>query len=76
MLTADAVILTRNEVSHADDHVTSLIVVDEIVVEVTEDGYQCSGGRLRRWGQWRPEPEALEPLEFAYHLPVDAVTGI
>jgi hypothetical protein len=45
LLRVDSVILTPNEVQHADDHATSLIVVDEIEVTIGDSGsYECSGG--------------------------------
>lgn len=69
-LCVDSVILTPNEVSHADDHATSLIVVDEIEVTIGDSGsYECSGGRVRRWDSWRPAPEALTPSQYIYELP-------
>ncbi|WP_310649854.1 DUF3883 domain-containing protein [Gordonia amicalis] len=67
----DSVILTPNEVSHADDHPTTLIVVDEIEVQIGEAGYECAGGRIRRWDSWRPEPDDLTPSQYVYELPVD-----
>lgn len=66
---ADAVVLTRNEVTHAADHSTSLFVVDEIDVRLGESGYHCSGGRIRRWDTWEPSSEDLQPLQYSYVLP-------
>ena len=71
VLHVDSVILTPNEVRHADDHVTSLIVVDEIEVTIGDGGsYDCSGGRVRRWDRWSPAPEALTPSQYVYELPL------
>ncbi|NDK90269.1 DUF3883 domain-containing protein [Gordonia desulfuricans] len=69
----DTVVLTRNEVIHADDHTTSLVVVDQIEVAITEDGYNCTGGKVRRWDLWVPERNALAPLQFEYQLPDEVV---
>ncbi|MGB3303005.1 MAG: DUF3883 domain-containing protein [Gordonia sp. (in: high G+C Gram-positive bacteria)] len=65
----DAVVLTRNEVGHASEHDTSLIVVDRIDVHLTDSGYHCTGGHLRRWDSWVPENSDLEPLQYSYLLP-------
>lgn len=66
----DAVILTRNEVTHASEHTTTLIVVDQIEVRLGADGeYECRNGRPRRWDAWVPAPEALTALQHAYVLP-------
>lgn len=65
----DAVILTRNEVSHAAENLTSLFVIDEIEVTLTEAGYACRGGRLRRWDSWMPGADSLTPLQYSYALP-------
>lgn len=67
----EAVILTRNEVAHASEAETTLIVVDEIVVEWTVDGYECSGGKRRRWDRWTPSPQSLKAIQYTYDLPVD-----
>ncbi len=69
VLRVDSVILTPNEVRHAGDYVTSLIVVDEIAVTIGVGGYECSGGRVRRWDMWSPEPESLTPSQYIYALP-------
>ncbi|MEC4613816.1 protein NO VEIN domain-containing protein [Tsukamurella tyrosinosolvens] len=66
----DAVILTRNEVTHASEHTTTLIVVDQIEVRLGADGeYECRNGRPRRWDAWVPAPEALTALQHSYILP-------
>lgn len=66
----DAVILTRNEVAHASEHTTTLIVVDQIEVRLGADGeYECRNGRPRRWDAWVPAPEALTALQHSYVLP-------
>lgn len=69
---AVSVILTPNEVHHADDYMTTLIVVDDIQVKIGEGGYECSDGRIRRWDCWRPETAALTPSQYVYRLPGDA----
>lgn len=66
----NTVTLTRNEVIHAEEEKTSLYVVDDITVDITESGYECSAGRERHWNSWTPNHAALTPLEFAYQLPM------
>jgi len=66
---AESVILTRNEVSHASSKATTLIVVDMVEVAVTNDGYECSRGRLRRWDNWVPDAADLSPIQYVYKLP-------
>ena len=72
----DAVILTRNEVTHASEHTTTLIVVDQIEVRLGADGeYECRNGRPRRWDAWVPAPDALTALQHSYLLPTGSRCG-
>lgn len=68
----DAVDLTANEVRNATDwSPCDLFVVDGI--NLIEDGgtVRTGGGRSRRWADWTPAPDALEPVAFSHLLPVD-----
>ena len=64
--------LTINEVEHGTTfEPTDLIVVDGIEPvrdPVTGEVSGGTGGRRRVWTDWKPEPENLEPLTFAYRL--------
>jgi hypothetical protein len=70
-MTIAAVELTVNEVIHANAHAaTDLVVVDAIDWRRELDGsVSTSGGRLRVWHDWTPEPGALTATKFAYSLP-------
>ncbi|WP_444657133.1 protein NO VEIN domain-containing protein [Corynebacterium sp. AOP12-C2-36] len=65
----NSVILTKNEVTHASEFPTSLYVVDDINLEYTSTGYECSVGRERRWDTWIPASNSLSTLSYAYELP-------
>lgn len=73
-LLIDTVELTINEVTHAEGHdATDLVVVDDIDWWREDDGtVECEGGRLRIWSEWVPAAEDLAPRKFAYTLPPDA----
>lgn len=67
----ESILLTRNEVTHASEHVTTLVVVDQIEVRLGVSGdYECNAGHLRRWDSWVPQQEALTALQHAYVLPL------
>lgn len=66
---AGEVVLTRNEVAHASEADTTLIVVDEIDVEWADSGYECSGGTSRRWDRWIPAERSLSAIQYTYKLP-------
>jgi hypothetical protein len=64
------VILTRNEVSHANEFSrTDLVVVAEIDWERHLDGSIATGeGTMSVYPDWRPSPENLQPLSYEYFL--------
>jgi hypothetical protein len=64
------VILTRNEVSHANQFDrTDLVVVADIDWERHLDGSITTGkGIMSVYPDWRPSPENLHPLSFEYFL--------
>jgi hypothetical protein len=66
----DAVGLTMGEVLNAGEwSPVDLFVVDNI--ERSEEGgvIRTSGGRVRRWPDWRPATESLQPLTYSHVLP-------
>lgn len=64
------VILTRNEVTHANDFgPTDLVVVAEIPWERHNDGsIDTNEGIIVVYPDWRPSPENLKPLSYEYFL--------
>lgn len=64
------VILTRNEVNHANQFGrTDLVVVAEIGWERHLDGSITTGkGAMSVYPDWRPSPENLKPLSYEYFL--------
>lgn len=78
--TADTVELTRNEVDHAHDAVTHLVVVDQIEWSRQPNGeIETRGGRVRRWDAWTPQDQDLEVTRYRYRLPaagVELVDGL
>ncbi len=72
-LQIDTVELTINEVTHAEGHAaTDLVVVDSISWTRTKTGtVECAGGRFRIWQDWTPSASDLAPKRFAYSLPGD-----
>lgn len=64
------VILTRNEVTHANDYgFTDLVVVADILWERHLDGSITTGdGTMSVYPDWRPSPENLKPLSYEYFL--------
>lgn len=64
------VILTRNEVTHANDYeLTDLVVVAEIQWERHLDGsVTTDDGMMNVYPDWRPSPENLKPLSYEYFL--------
>lgn len=64
------VILTRNEVTHANDYgPTDLVVVADIQWERHLDGsISTADGTMSVYPDWRPSPENLEPLSYEYFL--------
>ena len=64
------VVEVLNEVRHAHDTRTDLYVVDRIRWDVRADGtISTSGGRQRRWPDWRPAEASLTPTRFRYQIP-------
>lgn len=65
-----SVLLTRNEVAHAQSYAaTDLVVVDSIRFEANGDDYWFEGGQLRRWADWVPREIDITGLQFQYRLP-------
>jgi hypothetical protein len=64
------VILTRNEVTHANEFDrTDLVVVADIEWERGFDGsITTENGVLSVHQDWRPSPESLKPLSYEYFL--------
>lgn len=64
------VILTRNEVTHANDYgLTDLVVVADIQWERHLDGsIATDDGTMSVYPDWRPSPENLKPLSYEYFL--------
>lgn len=64
------VILTRNEVKHANDYgLTDLVVVADIQWERHLDGsITTDDGTMSVYPDWRPSPENLKPLSYEYFL--------
>jgi hypothetical protein len=64
------VILTRNEVAHANDYgPTDLVVVGDIPWERHLDGsIDTNDGTISVYPDWRPSPENLKPLSYEYFL--------
>lgn len=64
------VILTRNEVEHADRFLTDLFIVSSINLSFDKDGHPlATGGDARVLEGWKPESTALKPLAFEYEVP-------
>ena len=68
---AATVILTHNEVEHAQDHPTALFVVSNITVRRDNSGaLVASGGDCRVFKDpWEPDDNDLTPLAHSYRLP-------
>ncbi|SFT96358.1 protein NO VEIN domain-containing protein [Arthrobacter sp. ov118] len=64
------VILTRNEIAHANDFgTTDLVVVADIQWERHLDGsISTEDGTMSVYPDWRPSPENLKPLSYEYFL--------
>ncbi|MGW4214134.1 DUF3883 domain-containing protein [Lentzea sp. NPDC004789] len=62
--------LTVNEVYHARNHPTDLVVVDQIrAVNEGVGQWALSGGQLRVWSDWSPDDDQLAPTRYRYTLP-------
>ncbi len=66
----EKIILTRNEVTNANDYeLTDLVVVAEIRWERSLDGsITTDDGTMSVYPDWRPSPENLKPLSYEYFL--------
>ena len=66
----EKILLTRNEVTHANDYgQTDLVVVEEIEWERQLDGTVVTqDGHMALHPEWRPSPENLTPLSYEYFL--------
>jgi Protein NO VEIN, C-terminal len=72
---ADSVELTVNEVTHARQDNTDLVVVDQITYVRLDDGtIHGTDGRMRLWSTWQPAKPDLDPTRFRYRLPPDTPT--
>ncbi len=67
----EAVLLTRNEVMHAQQHAERavLFVLHSIVVESLQGRMTARGGSQSVLAPWRVEAGLLEPLQYKYTLP-------
>jgi hypothetical protein len=65
------VILTPNEVRHAQEHpCTALFVVSNVVLEHAEDGtVTATGGKQHCYDPWRLNEGTLTPIGFRYQIP-------
>jgi hypothetical protein len=70
--------LTVNEVEHARQVQTELVVVDQIQWEHLADGaaIRTSGGRFRLWPNWQPADLDLRADRFRYRLLLVEATGL
>ena len=66
----EKILLTRNEVTHANEYSrTDLVVVAEIPWERLLDGsIVTQDGHMDVHPDWRPSPENLKPLSYEYFL--------
>lgn len=66
----EKVILTRNEVTHANTFdTTDLVVVAEIPWDRKLDGsIETEDGTMSVYPNWKPSPENLKPLSYQYFL--------
>ncbi len=66
----EKILLTRNEVTHANEYSrTDLVVVAEIPWERLLDGSVVTqDGHMDVHPDWRPSPENLKPLSYEYFL--------
>lgn len=66
----EKILLTRNEVTHANDYgQTDLVVVAEIPWERQLDGSVVTqAGYMDVHPDWRPSPDNLKPLSYEYFL--------
>lgn len=66
----EKILLTRNEVTHANEYSrTDLVVVSEIPWEPLPDGsIVTQDGHMDVHPDWRPSPENLKPLSYEYVL--------
>lgn len=61
--------LTTNEIRNAREHLTDLVVVDQIRrVDDDDNVPELEGGRFRIWEGWQPADEDLQPTRFDYRL--------
>src|SRR5262245_52874880 len=69
---ATTVELTSGEVDHAisNDSLSVLVVVDEIEWQrQADETVSTSGGRVRLWDDWHPDPTRLTPTRYRYVVP-------
>ena len=69
--TAATIFITKNELSHAKLHKrVELFVVDQIKKKRSSPTtWELSGGRIRRWSSWVPNPESIEALQYRHTVP-------
>lgn len=71
------VLLTKNEVAHANEHETELFILANIVAEIADADPQnkicvCSGGDWYLYESWVPDASALTATTFVYEVPKTA----
>ncbi|MEV0623992.1 DUF3883 domain-containing protein [Nonomuraea sp. NPDC050404] len=68
--------LTTNEVRNAYEHLTDLVVVDQIRrIDDDDDLLKLEGGRFRIWKGWQPADEDLQATRFDYRLQAPHAAG-
>ena len=69
--TATEVILTPNEVRHAQEHHhNALFVLSDVRVERAEDGSVAATGGVRHlYDPWNLNDGTLTPIGYRYHVP-------
>ncbi|MEV4105705.1 DUF3883 domain-containing protein [Nonomuraea sp. NPDC049649] len=68
-IAVNSVELTTNEVDNAREHLTDLVVVDQInLIDNGGEVPDLEGGRVRIWERWQPADEDLRPTRFDYRI--------
>lgn len=73
----EAVILTANEVQHAEHypHVSLFLLSEVVVVQGKVSEIEVSGGRIHVLHPWKITEEALSPTAYRYRVPAPALKG-
>jgi hypothetical protein len=64
-----SVFLTRNEVLHAAQFPTDLVVVTGVALDRRAEPVSASGGSLHRFADWVPAQVDLRPTQYEYRIP-------